>query len=143
MSKKPNNTPHDAPPSVQDICGIPIDHLVGCLSKNETNVKNEILGEVLTIVDVAIVDPQQNKAMKDSVKKAFWRKDSYKIIAEAIIKFLSNIERLPDYNEQAVMYEIYNLHESFVENEAVADMLNCFNYRKLHKDDDLICASSK
>ncbi len=34
--------------------------------------KNTLLGKVKTIVDGAIADPQQRKAMKDLVDTAFW-----------------------------------------------------------------------
>lgn len=38
---------------------------------------NHLQGKVLTVVDAAIVEPQQNKAIKDLVKKAFYDQMDY------------------------------------------------------------------
>lgn len=37
-------------------------------------LNGQLLGQILTIVDSAIVDKQQNKAVKDLIKTAFFKK---------------------------------------------------------------------
>ena len=45
-------------------------HLRGSITEE---INCQLLGQVLTIVDSAIVDKQQNKAIKDLIKNAFFK----------------------------------------------------------------------
>lgn len=52
------------------------DKLTNVLQENHNQVKDNILGKVLTIVEAAIVDEKQLKAVKDLIRQCFWGQGS-------------------------------------------------------------------
>ena len=58
-------------------------------------LKNYLLGKVLTIVDASIADPEQRKALKDVVREAIWSKEYY---TKSIINM---VEGKPPYEDNS------------------------------------------
>jgi len=41
------------------------------------NIKSHLLGRVLTIIDSSMIDERQNKAVKELIRQAIWKKEFF------------------------------------------------------------------
>ena len=60
-------------------------------------IKSNLLGNVLTVIDSAISDKMQNKATKDLIKQAAWKEEFYsdefkEIIRQFVEKYCSDMK---------------------------------------------------
>lgn len=55
----------------------PLSVLSRALNQYTHQEKQEVLGNVLTLIDATVVQPQQNKALKDLIKQSFNRELGY------------------------------------------------------------------
>lgn len=62
----PSNSTALTPPASR-----PTDKLAWALIDHKEQEKKQILGKVLTLIDATVVEPTQNKALKDLIKQSF------------------------------------------------------------------------
>jgi hypothetical protein len=67
-----------------------------------------MLGRVLTVIDASIVDPKQNKAMKDIIRNSFIEEYSFlsdMLYGDTIRKAVEESSSVPDFNPEEVSIE--------------------------------------
>ena len=76
----------------------PVHELKNLVINRHRESRKIFLGQVLTIVDAAITDSEQRKAIKDLIQDKFYANDiSERILKEIILEYVSkyNVEQAP------------------------------------------------